>query len=895
MPIWKTPRCTFDLGDRPSITWIDNSGETQFTDIKGQANTARYLAKLIENNGKITTYEELVSIHSKPSSSEYYNACNRSNALKQFNLYFLSKKAIDAFEELIEPVSGIGYRFSCDDLILVPDFSLFTMNETNYLEPESFIEPKEWIDELNRNAFRNNYRVHAITGTRGLGKTELAKYYAFKHYNLESPTDDLSFKNVLYTKYKDESSLKECIAQLDITKDTNVSTQCDNKSIDELFERKITALKLIEKPSLLIIDNYDEDNPEKGLYSYFENSTGITAYDQLLSTGCHILFTSRRNMENCDSMRQTVLDHLPMEELVQMFLELCDNTERTKVSEIENLISNHLLSNTYLVRLAAKLTHSISVEKISEAFSNGKVVTLTTPVNKNESIYDAYKILFNVSKINNDETYKKILLNLALLNYNGAEYSTFLKSDTFFLNEADSMEDITHKAEELINSNWIIRSNKSLSLHPLVKEIVAREVSDFKFDYIKQYVENINHRLRPLKYSPGWLDIVSDATMLQNLIDIKLDSFEIDDALSIATLYAQIASGYDVLLPMISETEWNQNISSKYRDFEAEFCSLISNSNTTQKAINEFFHKATDHIKTHILDEKYRIAMRIAQYGAKALVLLDRMDLTCLNNDQLYEICRNYTIIGHALNHFYGSTMILDLAREKLEKCDRFSSGNSELTKINNINKSNLAGLYMTLKRYDDSKVIHKYLVNVNLDHLKKNKDEESLFRLANNYKALGTLHYYMANEKKNFSNRATLLNESYIYHVKATGIYSVLIKRNENYNLLNHVSKIRKAGSLSLLLPYLKIQNSKLFVNNSLIEMSSAYSFLSIQRSVDFKDEINNCIRSAVRIIQVINNNEELFSDSISLFKAAINKSFKPEHITEQILLDLQNLNLID
>lgn len=379
-----------------------------------------------------------------------------------------------------------GYQFNPEiDFEWKSDFSLETLHpEDIFHRPEQYIEPEAWLEDLYANAFRHS-KVHVISGERGLGKTDLARCFAEKCTQKDCRRSDLNFSNVIFTSYS-QQGLKETITLL----------KCVGESGEkESFEQKINLLKHMEKPTLLIIDNYDNEDRFREELS---EESGV--YRILCDTGCHILITSKINMVNCYGLYQTKLRHFSSEVLLNLFFNLAEEEEsREKAAD---LIENYLLSNTYLVRLAAGLMQTRTIDELIWSLQSLRINEITDPIYgrdyEEKTIFEHFSALFNLSDFAGNKAKCRILYTLSLLPSEGIRYTDYFEM-AFSAEEQVEMQSMFHMLKDAF---WVFLKHRKVSLHPVVREMIARKAIPFQYEYIKPYVDALNVRLYFKSYMP---------------------------------------------------------------------------------------------------------------------------------------------------------------------------------------------------------------------------------------------------------------------------------------------------------------------------------------------------------------------------------------------------------
>lgn len=657
-------------------------------------------------------------------------------------------------------------------------YSLITRSvEDIFVEPQAYIEPEAWMKDLTDNAYRRNAFLHVISGERGIGKTELAKYFAYTCMNKEIVREELHFENVIFSSCTPHG-LRETIAML----------ECRGVNKDEeTYEYKCKLLERLKKPALLIIDNYDNEK----LYQE-ELSETSPIYQDLKQTGCRILITSKINMSHVAQKRQTFLNPLSSDALINSFYELTGENENEAL--VKELIEKYLRNNTYLVRLVAGLTKTRELKEIFEAFQKLRTQEINDPLDGKEegehSLYEQYKLLFNMSTIKNNNEKCRLLYNLALLPISGMPYVNFFE-DAF---EKDNNDIYKKVFSELEKSYWVFLRDRTVSLHPLVKEIIISELKKQCFEDVSLYVDNINSRLRVETYK----------NFLPNLCQRGIAAFEVFEKQGVQNidticLVAGITGAYDIM----------------------------GN------------HKASFY------------------YGKKAFTRLDQVKWED-NPSRQYELAWAYNSLGDSLIHVANKKLeniITDDILCMVEKALLLSAQILEASSLTSDkaqilytkNQGNLAGLQLTRKNYKAALDIHSSNCKYRQKRLLKNNTNENRRLVATAYKGMGTACYYLAKE---MSNRREWLEKSYEYQSHAVKLYREIY--SPDYHVDIAIAENRKTGTAILLMNELNTDDRMHLCQEIIYNMRAALQYLFSMEEINYI-EVENSSKNVVQAIKNI------------------------------------------
>lgn len=664
-----------------------------------------------------------------------------------------------------------GYKFdSTISFEWKNDFTIETLRPENiFHRPEQYIEPEACLEELFAHAFLKS-KVHVISGERGLGKTELARCFAEKCTWEDCRRSDLKFSNVIFTNYSREG-LKETITLL----------KCVGESEEkESFEQKINLLKQMEKPTLLIIDNYDNEDRFRE-----ELSEESEVYRKLCDTDCYILFTSKVNMANCQGLYQTKLNHLPLDVLLELFFNLAEEEEsREKAAD---LIENYLLSNTYLVRLAAGLMKTRTIDEMIQALQSLRINEITDPIYgrdyEEKTIFEHFSALFDLSDFASDQTKCRILYTLSLLPLEGIRYEEYFKM-AFSIEE---QEKIKKEFNRLKDSFWVFLKHRKVSLHPVVREIVAQKGIPFQYEYIKRYVDALNNQLFFTTYTT---DMTSVMKMGVAACEI-LDKMQIEN-LGTAGICARLSADYDIL----------------------------GNKELTY------------------------------QYGMKAYQMLEQVDEKTLEDEQLYCLAQDYNLMGYAVLHVYQKKDSMEYAEKALQKASdilqMIQKDDKKKKRLFTANQGDLAALNIVKKDYQKAYQIHSDNVTFREEMLEEDPEQDYEKLVAASYKGMATALFYLSEAE--VEQRKQLLQESYQYHRKSVEYYEKAYAPDYHFDIM--VAENRCVGTLCRLLEYLQKKELASALPDALERMDRAVSY-SLHMDTRNENELQSSLNNVKKLFE--------------------------------------------
>ncbi len=283
-----------------------------------------------------------------------------------------------------------------------------------------------------------------IIGVAGIGKSEFAKYYADKNRK--------KYTNIIYLYYA--GNLKKSIAGMEFDDDTSEMTE------EMLFDKHYKILKKLHHDSLIILDNFNVLPKDDSFFREFAQN----GFQLLITTRCHPTQYPIMELKELDTDT----------ELPELFYRLCPSAKKDTLATKQIIHTVH--SHTLTVVLSA-LSLSASGMEAEEllyqlqtcglSISFGEAVELYKDGDYTDGLMAEHlKKLLQLGKLS--DPCLDVLRNLSLLSASGVlknAFKNWLK--------LPSLNDVNYLAKYgFIHDD---KENRKISLHPLIREIVALE------------------------------------------------------------------------------------------------------------------------------------------------------------------------------------------------------------------------------------------------------------------------------------------------------------------------------------------------------------------------------------------------------------------------------------
>ena len=284
-----------------------------------------------------------------------------------------------------------------------------------------------------------------LYGIAGIGKSELAKFYA-KYYKKH-------YTNILYFEYAGD--LHQSVTDMDFADDLPEDTE------EERFRKHNRFLRSLKDDTLIIIDNFNATATQDSFLSV------------MLKYRCRILFTTRSKFDSyCTLHLKEIKEASSLFQLVSSFYSEAEE-HRAIVEKIIETVHYH----TFAVELAAKLLENgiLAPQQLLEKLqkekasleNEDKIKAFKDGQSRNATYYYHIHTLFSLYSLSQEQ--KEIMRNLCFLPSGGI--SARLWAEWLQLRNLNDIND-------LIETGFVQSSLRhTISLHPLIQEIAVSETA----------------------------------------------------------------------------------------------------------------------------------------------------------------------------------------------------------------------------------------------------------------------------------------------------------------------------------------------------------------------------------------------------------------------------------
>jgi tetratricopeptide (TPR) repeat protein len=285
-----------------------------------------------------------------------------------------------------------------------------------------------------------------IGGVAGIGKSECAKTFADKNKK--------KYTNIIYLYYSGD--LRKDIAAMEFDTDTADMNE------EALFEAHYRSLQKLHSDSLIILDNFNVLPKDDAFFKEFIRND----FQLLVTTRCSLTRSSTLTLKELDADT----------DLLKLFCSLCPSADNATDKETVKAIIREVHSHTLTVVLSALSLSASGMEadtllhelkSCGLNISDGEDVELYKDGDYTEGLMmEHLRHLLWLGQLSGSQL--DILRNLSLLPDSGVLKNHFKN----WLN-LNSLYDVNHLAKYGFLYDDV--TNKKISLHPLIRDIVYEE------------------------------------------------------------------------------------------------------------------------------------------------------------------------------------------------------------------------------------------------------------------------------------------------------------------------------------------------------------------------------------------------------------------------------------
>lgn len=296
-----------------------------------------------------------------------------------------------------------------------------------------------------------------MSGMGGIGKTELAKRYAYLYGE--------EYRTIVFVPYQGSIVQTVCGEDIHIHNVHREQSEEGLETEEEYFERKLKILKeQTTKDALIILDNFDVEEDED--------------LERFLECPCRFLITTREDFRDYDFCQIDVQQMEDINDVEALFAvynpRSYEEEERGQIREILKLVEYH----TMTVELIAKYLREAEEEPyvLLEKMRMIEGITGTEEVSvkhrkdrkmQNQKVQEHLKALFDLSGFSNVQL--ELMQSLSLLGYVRIARETFLS----YVPLAGAKEAL----DKLIRLGWVEQNRKTdkISLHQIILDLVYHD------------------------------------------------------------------------------------------------------------------------------------------------------------------------------------------------------------------------------------------------------------------------------------------------------------------------------------------------------------------------------------------------------------------------------------
>lgn len=447
-------------------------------------------------------FPDLILSDTRKMFSDFFLHTIRNLPRKRFQEV---KDVIDAIEQILPELNPLKRK-------LLPSLKR---------NSNSFFGRETELREINSILSENHLVI--LSGIGGIGKSELARYYAEKSEKYDM---------VIYLSY--EISLVDTIANNQFISNMD---QYDNENEEQFCERKMHVLsELCNEKTLLILDNLDINIDE------IEQQD---VWKKIISLPSDILVTTRCN-QGSYRKSQISVNELSLQMLERIFYSICpcDSNQREYVQSIIQIFGNH----TLLVVMMSKNCKSkfLSPEELLAKLRNSGITSAESF--SDENVKKVFSDIFPVMNLSRSS--RELLYCISLMPRSGFRVKDFLLVFP---------QTNTNDLRELVNQGWIYEENDEvfhIVMHPVIYEAVTSQLANdkefagelfrtIKEDYSKEAVQTCQEQI-PKQRLVG--------SLLDKCISFHIENEDLADVILMYCIMGQTVLNSDKKVHYLQET-----------------------------------------------------------------------------------------------------------------------------------------------------------------------------------------------------------------------------------------------------------------------------------------------------------------------------------------------------
>ena len=328
------------------------------------------------------------------------------------------------------------------------------------MDESSFVGREQELEEIA--ARFETERIVVLSGLGGMGKTELAIYFAHKRWRGNSYF--VRFRKDFFHTIVDEIAFGI------------PGYSRESKSEQQIFAETMAALSRCSKNDLLIIDNADEVN-----FSALRR--------ELSKLPLRVLVTTRQDVPNAVAVRV-----LERDALYKVFRNQDADILREDMDALITAVEGHTLTVDMMARTMRPGRRSATAKQLLAALHghnlSGSFTRDEIDYTGSRRINEHLRVVFRVAELTEDE--QQLLRYATLLPPEGID-------DGLFLSVFDEPGEKVNVLDKLIDTGWLLQEEGLLKIHPVIR-IVCLEDLRPTGESCEAFLEAVRAQYDPMRY-----------------------------------------------------------------------------------------------------------------------------------------------------------------------------------------------------------------------------------------------------------------------------------------------------------------------------------------------------------------------------------------------------------